>query len=304
MTHELARQPDKDSTAGSTTAPLSQGLGNAHEGAQENRRATQRYGSIPKNLIVGPYLQTGVWAELSHSAKAVLGVLKAISNGVKTGLSMASIARLSGLCLNTVRKALDELQSSDLVMVRLEKTFTGRHCCAYEFTPAMLRPNRGLFARLDHAVVAGGAWAEMGAAGRAVYMVLLAGVQHQALQRFRAENPELLELAWPDILHRLNTDESFRERFAHAIPKSVLRATDNSIMGIKLLARLSGCDPKMVRPAINRIVNLGLAACFKVTHGKTTGRAFVLPVSVNRKFEDGFWEKRTPPTVHTRAAST
>lgn len=148
---------------------------------------------VPRHFVlkrVGSYS----WSELPKNVQAVLPVLKVFSSHDMSDCSSAHISELSGLCRSQVSGGLRYVREHNLIESKLVHGRRGKygHAKKIFIGPFSERQeNNRRFAMFRREIIKGGHWSKMTSTEKAIYFVLIHGLQlndlEQLVRRLRAE---------------------------------------------------------------------------------------------------------------------
>lgn len=219
---------------------------------------------VPRDFILDPTFELGLWRSLSQASKAVLPVIGILSCQGMCDAATATLAHYAGRSCATVNKALADLRKRQIIPeTYLCRRAGGKFPHSKKFLAHSLEESEafGIFPRYT---VINRIWASLSGSAQALYLPLHVGVQTNALKRFagaakcNGEHPDFPvepaaswfdengHFAW-ELFMKHHWDELSNFIYADYVPFVSFKKGDQGRTNVSALGRLAGLDRKTVR---------------------------------------------------------
>ena len=269
---------------------------------------------IPRRFVISKPWDAGEWSRLDSAAQTLLPVAEIFGAGFQSHAGYGKLCLCCGSSA-TVSKGFKQLVESNVIERRRRRNFRNAEIsCETRFAPRLIGNGTERFARFDNAVVTGGAWKELPPVARAVYVVLLCGVQYEAMKdwlKSASEGKDLFnkrkivptprewlnasgKFNWLQFVAMMKNDEAARRLWLPQMPLVSLNRYDKGAIGIGTLELLSGRSRTAIKEAIPELERLNLALCLTPPDGSNDARRFILPPVVDWKHNPKFLDSLPP----------
>lgn len=289
------------------------------EHAPQSSRRGRPLWKIPKRFVIERPYFPGEWSKLDSAAQTILPVLEIFSEGTQSDAGLDLLAKCSG-SRGTVVAGLNQLKEAGLIDRERRKNLHGGWTrCKTRFAPRLSCDIRETHGRFFNEVVTGGAWFALSPVARAVYVVLLCGVQHERYRKWVLKLPFCAGYAesgtrevpaprqwldkdrhfsWHHFHSAMLADKKDQRYWRNALPCLSFTKYDKGNIGLKKLAALAGRTKDAVRDAIEQLEALQLVLCLNPSHAQRDSRRFVLPHCINWMQSPDFLPPKPRYTAH------